>query len=110
MTRGFLPLAALAALGLGGCAAGLAAGALGAAVNAARPQRVIAEDLRQAAVAACTARAAPEGEVRIIDPERHPDGRVTVWGTVEADGRRRSFECRYDGEITAFRLREIRAR
>jgi hypothetical protein len=29
---------------------------------------------------------------------------------VEAGGRRRSFECRYDGKIAGFELREIERR
>ena len=69
---------------------------------------VVTEDRRAAATAACEAHAAPHGRVHIIDADQRPDGRVTVWGTVEDDRERRSFECRYDGEVSAFRLRAIR--
>lgn len=104
-----LPLLAASGLGLGGCVAGLAASAVGAAIKAATPERpVVNEDRRAAARAACEAHAAPQGSVRIIDAEQRPDGRVTVWGTVEDERERRRFECRYDGEVSAFRLRAIR--
>ena len=102
-----LPLLLAASLALGGCVAGIAAGAVGAVVGAATRPRPIEAELRPAAIAACSARAAQHGEVHIIDPERHPDGRVTVWGTVTGPGGRRAFRCRFDGEIRAFRLRAI---
>ena len=111
MTRILLPFLVVGSLALSGCAAGLAASAVGAAVNAATPSRTITSDLRSDAVTACTARAEQDGEARIIDAELRQSGRVIVWGTVEdAAQHRRSFECRYDGEVKAFRLREIGAR
>ena len=109
MRRSLLPLLAASGLALGGCVAGIAASAVGAAIRAATPERpVVAEDRRAAARAACEAHAAQHGGVRIIDAEQRPDGRVTVWGTVEDDRERRRFECRYDGAVAAFRLRAIR--
>jgi hypothetical protein len=107
--RTLLPLLLLSSLPLGGCAAGIAASAVGAAVNASRP-RETNQDLRQPAVAACTARATPLGEVRIIDAEQRRAGRVTVWGTVQDAQQRRAFECGWNGQVSSFRLREIPAR
>lgn len=106
MRRSLLPLLAASGLGLGGCVAGIAASAVGAAIKAAAP-RPVSEDRRAAARAACEAHAAPQGRVHIIDAEQRPDGRVTVWGTVEDDQERRAFRCRYDGAVSAFRLRAI---
>jgi hypothetical protein len=94
---------------LGGCAASIAASAVGAAVSAANPRQTITEDLRQPAVTACTARASEQGEPTIIDAELRDSGRVIVWGTVESAGVRRSFECRYDGEVKRFTVRDIRS-
>ena len=106
-----LPLLALAALPLGGCAAGLAAGAVGAAVRAAdRPDAPPKEDPGPAARAACTARAARYGDVRIIDTVYRSPAKLVVWGSAESDGRRRSFQCRWDGGIVGFTLREVEAR
>lgn len=111
MRRSLLPLLAASSLGLSGCVAGIAASAVGAAIKAATPERaVVAEDRRATARAACEAHAAQHGRVHIIDAEQRPDGRVTVWGTVEDDRERRAFRCRYDGAVSAFRLRAIRQR
>jgi len=104
-----LPLLAATGLASSGCVAGIAASAVGAAIKAAAPERpVVTDDRRASARAACEAQAAPHGTVRIIDAEQRPDGRVTVWGTVQDDRERRAFECRYDGAVSAFRLRAIR--
>ncbi|HET9639335.1 MAG TPA: hypothetical protein VFP12_09030 [Allosphingosinicella sp.] len=109
--RSLLPLVALAALPLGGCAASLAAGAIGAAVQAAdRPDKPPKEDPGPAARAACTARALPYGEVRIIDTVYKSPAKLVVWGSVEAQGNRRSFRCRWDGKIAGFDLREVERR
>lgn len=109
MRRIFLPLLLASSLALGGCAAGLAASAVGAAVNASRP-RETNEDLRGPAVAACTARAVQHGEVHIIDAEQRRGGRVTVWGTVQEAQQRQAFECGWKGQVSSFRLRPIPAR
>lgn len=102
-------LLAAASPALSGCVAGLAMSAVGAAVRAATPEpALVTEDRRPAARAACEAQAAQHGSVHVIDAEQRSDGRVTVWGRVEDETRRRSFECRYDGAVTGFRLREIR--
>lgn len=108
MKRSILPLVALAALPLGGCAASIAAGAVGAAVRAAdKPDRAPAQDPGPFARQACSERAAPLGTVHIIDTVYRSPAKLTVWGTVEAAGKRRSFECRYEGQIVEFKLREI---
>lgn len=105
-----LPLLLLGALPLGGCAAGLAAKAVGAAVRSAQKPVDPNLDVGPAALAACRERAGQEGAVHIIDVERRSPGRVVVWGTVEREGRRRSFKCRYNGKIAGFTLREIARR
>lgn len=105
-----LALAALAALPLGGCAASIAASAVGAAVRAADKDDPVdpGYDVGGAASQACTAHARQHGEVHIIDVEHRSPTKAIVWGTVTANGVRRSFECRFDGKIDAFKLREIR--
>jgi hypothetical protein len=106
-----LPLVALAALPLGGCAAGLAVGAVGAAVRAAdRPGPPPKEDPGPAARAACTVRASAYGSVRIIDTVYRGPAKLVVWGSVESEGRRRSFRCRWDGKVVGFELREVEGR
>ena len=108
MRRTILLSVALAAFPLGGCAASIAASAVGAAVRAAdRPDRAPAQDPRPAARAACTARAAPYGNVKIIDAVFRSAAKVTVWGSVEGEGRKRSFQCRWDGKIVGFELKEV---
>lgn len=91
---------------LSGCVAGVAASAVGAAVNASQP-RETNEDLRQPAIAACTIRAIEHGEVHIIDAEQRRGGRVTVWGTVTQAEQRQAFECRYNGQVSDFDLRVL---
>jgi hypothetical protein len=108
MRRSILALLALAALPLGGCAASIAASAVGAAVRAAdRPDRAPKEDPGPAARAACSARAAPYGTVKIIDAVYKTVAKVTVWGSVEGPAGRRSFQCRWDGKIVGFELKEV---
>jgi hypothetical protein len=108
MRRPTLLLIALAALPLGGCAASIAASAVGAAVRAAdRPDKAPKEDPGPAARAACSARAAPYGTVKIIDVVHRSVAKVVVWGSVEGEGRKRSFQCRWDGKIVGFELKEV---
>jgi hypothetical protein len=103
-----LTLLMAAALPLGGCAAGLAASAVGAAVRAAdRPGPVPTEDPGPAARAACAAEGERHGAVKIIDTEYRSASKLVVWGTVERNGQRRSFECRYEGKVAGFKLRAI---
>ena len=99
---------AAASLPLGGCLASLAAGAVGAAVQAASPDRgpvAYSADLIAAARAACTDRAAQHGRVHIIDAEQGRGSRVTVWGTVEDAAQRRAFACTFDRTVREFRFR-----
>ena len=111
MGRSILPLLALCALPLGGCAAGLAASAVGAAVRAAdRPDAAPREDPGPAARSACSVRASQHGTPRIIDTVYKSPAKLVVWGSVEGEGRKRSFECRYDGKIVGFELKEIEER
>jgi hypothetical protein len=106
-----LPILAASSLALGGCAASIAAGVAGAALRSAGGGKsAAAQDLAPAAAEACKAHGAQHGQVNIIDAERRSDGKIVVWGTVENSGRRRSFECRYDGKIASFKLREIQPR
>ena len=101
-----LPILLLLSLPLGGCAAGLAASAVGAAGRAAdKPDEVPTEDPGPAARLACTAEAERHGTVRIIDTEYRSAAKLIVWGTVDGAGGRRSFECRYQGKIVGFKLR-----
>lgn len=111
MRRSILLPLALAALPLGGCAASIAATAVGAAVRAAdKPDRAPKEDPGPVARAACSARAAPYGNVKIIDVVYKSVAKVVVWGAVEGEGRKRSFQCRWDGKIVGFELKEVEAR
>ena len=107
-----LALVALSAVPLGGCAASIAASAVGAAVRAADKDDPVDPgfDVGPAATQACTARATQHGEVHIIDVDRRSPGKAIVWGTVTANGQRRSFECRFDGKVAEFKLRDIPAR
>ncbi|MEO7828053.1 MAG: hypothetical protein ABIR60_13025 [Allosphingosinicella sp.] len=116
MRRSILPLLALCALplgamSLGGCVAGLAAGAVGAAVRAAdKPDAPPKEDPGPAARAACAARAAQYGEARIIDTVYRSAAKLIVFGGVEGQGHKQSFQCRWDGKIVGFELKEVEGR
>ncbi len=105
-----LPLVLASGLALSGCIASIASTAVNAAVAASNADRnrVVAEDRRQPATAACTARGQQHGTVHIIDVEQRPNGVVTIWGTVQDATQRRSFECIYKTKLEAFRLRAIR--
>jgi hypothetical protein len=94
---------------LGGCAASLAASAVGAAVRATdRPDPVPTEDPGPAARQACTAEAERHGPVHIIDTEYRSASKLVVWGTVQGPAKRQSFECRYSGKVVSFKLRDLR--
>ncbi len=108
MRRSILLTVTLAALPLGGCAASIAASAVGAAVRAAdKPDKAPAEDPGPVARAACAAHAAQYGNVKIIDVVYKSVAKVVVWGSVEGEGRKRSFQCRWDGKIVGFEVKEI---
>ena len=97
-------------LALGGCVAGMVAGAAGTAVQAARGQPDSNAHLQPAAKAECSAHAARHGAVHIIDVEQRSVDRIIVWGTVDDGKQRRSFECGFRSAITYFKLRNIRVR
>jgi len=100
----------LCALSLGGCVAGMAASAVGMAVRSARGEPENNAGLQPAATAACNARAAQLGLVKIIDVEQRTPSKIVVWGTVDDSKQPRSFECAYGTKITGFKLRSIKAR
>src|SRR5687768_59970 len=111
MHRSILPLLLLAALPLGGCAAGIAASAVGAAVRAAdRPDRAPKEDPGPVARQACSVHASQYGTVQIIDVVYKSVAKVVVWGAVEGPAGKRSFQCRWDGKIVGFELKEVAGR
>ncbi len=101
------PLLLGSTLALGGCAAGIAANAVGMAVRSARGEPESNEHLKPTAVEACTARASQHGAVRIIDTEQRTTSKIIVWGTADDGKVRRSFECSYGTKITGFKLRPI---
>lgn len=109
MPRTLLPTLLLgSSLVLGGCAAGLAAGALGAAVRSAQGQPQSNDHLKPLATQACSARASQHGAVHVIDVEQRTSSKIIVWGTAAQGADRRSFECAYTTQIVSFKLRTIR--
>lgn len=92
---------------LGGCVASLAASAVGMAVRSAQGEPESNQHLAPQAASACTERAAQHGTVKIIDVEQRSVSKMIVWGTVEANGQRQSFECGFGTKITSFKLRPI---
>ena len=103
-------LAAAAALALGGCVAGMAASAVGMAVQGARGEPQGNAHLKPEAMGACTAQAAAYGAVHIIDVEQRSASKLVVWGTVDDGKQRRSFECAFGTRVTGFKLRPIARR
>ena len=108
MMRTLLPLL-LAALPLGGCVAGMAAGAVGMAVREASGTPQSNQQLQPAAKDACATRAAQYGAVHVIDVEQRAVSKIVVWGTVDDGRAKRSFECSFGTAITGFKLRAIAA-
>lgn len=92
-------------LPLGGCVAGMAAGAIGMAVRGSEGPSNL--HLGPAAEQACSAHAAQFGAVHVIDVEQRTTSRIVVWGTVGEGPERRSFQCGFRTRITDFRLRPI---
>ena len=105
-----ISLQLLCALSLGGCVAGMAASAVGMAVRSARGEPESNAGLQPAAIAACNARAAQLGLVKVIDVEQRTTSQIVVWGTVDDGKQPRSFKCAYGTKITGFKLRPIKAR
>ena len=110
MRASILPLLLGGALALGGCAAGLAAGALGAAMRSGEEAPSADPNQGRSAAEACRAHASQYGDVHVIDVERRSPSEVIVWGTVGQDPGRRSFQCTYGERISGFKLRRIKPR
>jgi hypothetical protein len=98
------------ALALSGCVAGIAAKAVGMAVQGAQGEPESNEHLRPTAAQACSERAAQYGAVHIIDVEQRTTSRIVVWGTVGEGADRKSFQCTFRTKIVDFKLRAIKAR
>lgn len=103
----FVLVAALPALS--GCAAAVALSAAGLAAQGARGKPQSNEAFQSTARAACSERAAQYGKVAVIDVEQRRIDKIIVWGTVEAAGQKRSFQCNFGKQITGFTLRQIRS-
>jgi hypothetical protein len=105
-----LPVALLASAcpALAGCLPMMAVSAASMAAQGAAGTPVSNAELQPNARDACTARAAPYGEVHVIDVEQHRVSEIIVWGTVGEGSNRRSFECDFTNRITRFTLRTIR--
>ncbi|MEO8177006.1 MAG: hypothetical protein ABI626_10155 [Sphingomicrobium sp.] len=110
MTRKLLRVVMLGtAPALGGCVAGMAASAVGMAVQSAQGQPHSNAHLKPTAEAQCSARAAQYGTVHIIDVQQYSPSKIIVWGTVDNGTARQSFECGFGTQISGFKLRPIPA-
>ena len=105
-----LPLFVAVSFALSGCVAAMATNALATAISSAQGEPQGNAHLQPAARDACSAHASQYGAVHIIDVEQRSADRIIVWGTVEKDGQRRSFECGFGTKLTSFKLREIKVR
>ncbi|WP_310468118.1 hypothetical protein [Sphingomonas sp.] len=110
MKRSAALVVAIGATALSGCVAALAVSAADMAIRSAQGPVVSNEHLKPQAEAACGARAAPHGVVKVIDVEQRSVNKIVVWGTAGSGAERRSFECHYTTHITRFTLREIKPR
>ena len=108
--RMFLLLTVANGLALGGCVAGMVAGAAGTAVQAARGHPKSNAHLQPSAKGACSTYAGQHGSVHIIDVEQRSVDKIVVWGTIDDGKQRRSFECGFKTAITYFKLRKIDAK
>jgi hypothetical protein len=45
--------------------------------------------------------------VHVIDVEQHRIDKIIVWGTVDDDKRKQSFQCDFGSRITGFTLHPI---
>ncbi len=107
-SKSLLPILLGSLFALSGCAASLAAGALGAVARGAKGQSQGNEHLKPLAVQACSARASQFGTVKIIDVEQRSLSKIIIWGTASDGTSRQSFECAYTSKIVAFQLRAVR--
>ena len=104
-----LPLLLGGSLSLGGCAASLAASAVGAVMRStqARSDQQPVQDieaLKLSAAQACRAHASQFGTVHIIDLEPRDRNKIIVWGTATSGPDRRSFNCTYTNKIVRFKF------
>jgi hypothetical protein len=103
-----LPLLALAAPALGGCALQAAMAAAELAPQIRGPMGPSNAHLRPTAIAACTQRAAQHGTVYISDVEQRRADRIIVWGSVvDAQQQRRTFACNFTTALSSFQLGEV---
>jgi hypothetical protein len=100
LVAGLMPL-------VSGCVPMMAVSAASMAAQAGQGSAVSNANLHAGARDACTARAAQLGAVHVIDVEQHKVDEIIVWGTVDDGTRKRSFECDFGTQISAFKLREI---
>ena len=106
MTRKILlPLILLSAPALGGCALQAAMMAAEMAPQIKAPMGVKNAHLAPAATEACKQRAAQYGSAFVSDVEQRRADRLIVWGSVvDAQQRRRIFECHFTTSIVRFSL------
>ena len=108
MTRvGRLILLPAAALLLGGCVAGMVAGAVGMAADSGRGDGRNKAFMQAAARQACTAHAQQYGTVQDIGVKQADSGEIVVAGSVTDAGGKNWFECSFVTEITGFALRRV---
>jgi hypothetical protein len=111
MRLGRLTLLPAAALLLGGCVAGMVAGAVGMAAGGGRrsgePRNV--EFMLVAARQACSAHAAQYGAVEVTGLKEDGGNEIIVSGTVTGANVKHSFKCSFVTEITAFDLQPIQS-
>ena len=108
MTRKILFVAfAAVAPALGGCALQAAMLATELAPQIRGPMGPKNAQLRPVAIEQCTERAAQYGTVFVVDVEQRREDRIIVWGSViDAQQRRRTFECHFTTRLTRFKLGE----
>jgi len=91
-----------------GCVPMMAVSAASMAAQAAQGTPASNAALQPQARDACTARAAQNGTVHVIDVEQHGIAKIIVWGTVDDGKQRQSFQCDFGTKIDGFKLRPIK--
>lgn len=102
-----LSLVVGSALALGGCLAGMAAGAVGMAARSAQGASPTNEHLQPEAREACSEQASQYGAVHVNVVQQRTRNEITVWGTIDNGKELHSFECGYGTKITSFKLRAV---
>ena len=107
MTR-IQPLILLPAIAvlLGGCVAGMVAGAVGVAADSTQGKQN-SKFMQAAASQACRARAEQYGAVQVTGIQQGAAGAIVVSGTVADAGGKSSFQCSYVTDITDFALQRL---